>query len=342
MKLRFKLIISFVVSISIIWWINNVFSIVEIGPAMTLFNNRKDKDIPLISVSGRIIFHSDRPDRGIYILQDGRVEKFIEHGGLAKFSNDGKKLLYFRSGGKLTIKNLVTNTDERVLFFPKGYDPITYDWSPDGKKICFIANTYTDKYPIREKKNLFIMDIETEEIKQVTDFSETGATPFGPRDPRWSSDGNKILFSAPKKYPELKPPISIFIVNEDGTGLYEVFGDKHWGGGDASWSSDGKKIIFVSHLAGEKYDDIFIVNIDGTGLTRLTNDPWQDRNPVFSPDGKKICYVSLRHGHILFGSELFVINIDGTGQARLTSPFKRKDPSPFRKWATDDYPQWSE
>lgn len=338
MKMRYKTIIGSTVLISIVWWVNNVFSIVELGPAMGLFSSRNNKGATLVTVPGRIIFHSDRLEHGVYKLEDGRIEKFIEHGGLAKLSSDGKKILYFKSGGRITIKNLTTNTDERVIFFPKGYEPTAYDWSPDVKKICFTADPVDDK---KSFDNLFLYDIYTEEIKQLTFFE--GNTPWSVTNPKWSHDGKMIAFHCPKNIEkgDTGAPISIFIINEDGTGLKEIFGDKHWGGGEPSWSPDCKQLVFTSHLSGEKYDDIFICNIDGSGLTRLSNDYWQDRNPVFSPDGKKICYVSPRHGNILFGSELFVVNIDGTGQARLTSPLKRKDPSPLRKWVTDDYPQWS-
>ena len=112
-------------------------------------------------------------------------------------------------------------------------------------------------------------------------------------------------------------------------------------GGNPSWSPDGEKIVFITHYDGEKYNDVFIINVDGSNLKRLTNDPWQDKNPVFSPEGQQICYVSPRHDNIMFGSELFVVNIDGIGMARITPPYKRKDSSPLRQWATDDFPQWS-
>lgn len=338
MRIRYKVVIVLVVTIGFLWLVKDVFSTVGINLLMGLFRHGSDNDISLISVPGKIIFNSDRPENALYCLENGRIEKFSDIGGIARFSGDGKRVLHSYKGGTFVIRDYATGNIERVIDIQK-YKPRAVDWSPDGKKICFTADTMEG---IRTFTNLFVYDIDTEEVKQLTFFQ--GDTPWGVTNPKWSPDGSQIAFECPK-YIEKGgyKPISTFIINADGSGLRDLLSSSTISGGkDPSWSPDGKKIVFISHFDNEKYNDVFIINTDGTGLTRLTNDYWQDRNPVFSPDGKKICYVSPRHGDILFGSELFVVNIDGTGQARLTPPFKRKDPSPFRKWATDDYPQWSE
>jgi dipeptidyl aminopeptidase/acylaminoacyl peptidase len=53
---------------------------------------------------------------------------------------------------------------------------------------------------------------------------------------------------------------------------------------------------------------------DGSGATRLTNAPGEDRRPAWSPDGRKIAFVSARDGN----DEIYVMNADGSGQTRLT------------------------
>ena len=42
--------------------------------------------------------------------------------------------------------------------------------------------------------------------------------------------------------------------------------------------------------------DICLINVDGTGFTKLTNHPADDRYPAYSPDGKKIAFISYRTG----------------------------------------------
>ncbi len=59
-----------------------------------------------------------------------------------------------------------------------------------------------------------------------------------------------------------------------------------------------------------------MVNVDGTGLSRLTTDAAADHGPVFSPDGTKIAFSSIRDEH---HNEIYVIKVDGTNVTRLTS-----------------------
>ena len=67
------------------------------------------------------------------------------------------------------------------------------------------------------------------------------------------------------------------------------------------------------------------MNTDGTQIRRLTRSPFQDIRPRFSPDGKRIAFVSHRDGN----SEIYLINSDGTGLRRVTRHPER-----------DDYPEW--
>ena len=70
------------------------------------------------------------------------------------------------------------------------------------------------------------------------------------------------------------------------------------------------------------------MNADGSDRRRLTDHPAGDFQPVFSPDGRRIAFVSLRTGNF----KIFVMNADGTQERLLT-----KTP----KWVGDASPSWS-
>ena len=67
------------------------------------------------------------------------------------------------------------------------------------------------------------------------------------------------------------------------------------------------------------------MNPDGSGLVSLTAGSWAaDSQPVFSPDGSRIAFVSDRTGD----AEIFVMNADGTGVTQVTSnPALDADPA---------------
>ena len=70
--------------------------------------------------------------------------------------------------------------------------------------------------------------------------------------------------------------------------------------------------------------ELYVMNDDGSNQTNLTNVLAPDVEPVWSPDGSKIAFVSDRD----LPSEIYVMNADGSNITRLTNNFKSdRDPS---------------
>jgi len=73
-------------------------------------------------------------------------------------------------------------------------------------------------------------------------------------------------------------------------------------------SSSREKITFQSNRNGNV--DVFVMNPDGSVVTQLTNHPFDDFLPLFSPDGSRIDF-----GRCGFGRcDIVVINADGSGE----------------------------
>ncbi len=68
---------------------------------------------------------------------------------------------------------------------------------------------------------------------------------------------------------------------------------------DFAFSPDGKEIAFVRNIdpvvALSTNNDIFVVSAKGGTIRRITQNPGNDNQPVYSPDGKYIAYRSMRH-----------------------------------------------
>ena len=69
------------------------------------------------------------------------------------------------------------------------------------------------------------------------------------------------------------------------------------------------------------------MNADGTGAQDITNHPADDRDPVWSPDGRKIAFTSERteKNHL----DIWIMNADGTHPVRVTHHLGRfaQDPT---------------
>ena len=154
--------------------------------------------------------------------------------------------------------------------------------------------------------------------------------------PSWSPDGKKIVFTS---YVDFH--FEIYVMNTDGSGEVMLTGDteeKNY----PSWSPDGTRIIFSSkpssasnsnfNLFGTTQDtqdsEIYMMNADGSDRINISNDPSQDVEPSWSPDGSKIAFATDRDGNY----EIYIMNADGTDPIRLTENFS-EDRRPM--WSPD-------
>lgn len=89
--------------------------------------------------------------------------------------------------------------------------------------------------------------------------------------------------------------------------------------GTASLSPDGKTIAFTvttyNMEENKGNSDIYLINTDGSNLRPLKNSPQNEKEPRFSPDGKKIAYT--------FEGQVWMCNPDGSGEQQLTSIYTK-------------------
>lgn len=96
-----------------------------------------------------------------------------------------------------------------------------------------------------------------------------------------------------------------------------------------SMPRDGRLIAFMSNRDGTGFR-IYVMNADGTGVRQLTTSAGAtlgngtivgDLNPVISPDGSRIAFVSARNTPDFTQTQIFLVNTDGSGGLQqLTLP----------------------
>ena len=101
------------------------------------------------------------------------------------------------------------------------------------------------------------------------------------------------------------------------------------GSAEAAFPGENGRIVFSSNQNTEKFPnpegdfEIYTVNPDGSGTKRLTDDGFFDFVPAWSPDGKKIAFISERNSGKGVDNperdlEIFTIKKNGAGLEQVT------------------------
>ena len=157
-------------------------------------------------------------------------------------------------------------SDVRRLTHRQGPDGGPF-FSPDGSKIVFRGREVPDGEEYDDYRRLlgeglwrptavevFVMDADGGDVRQVTDFGGASFAPF------WHPDGDRIIFSSNLHNPDGRN-FDLFMVNLDGSGLERITFDEAFDG-FPMFSPDGTKLLFASNrnAAAEGDTNVFIAD----------------------------------------------------------------------------------
>ncbi len=201
------------------------------------------------------------------------------------FSPDGKKIAYVSNKdadyfglSSLYIYDVATKQEKMLEAGIRS----AVSWSHDGQKIYY--SKLTDHKTIGLKlSDLFVFDIEKEEETQLTKGLRAS-------NPSLSPTGELICFALGND-----GTMNIGIVDTAGQNFRQT--TKYKDGEQVylpKWSPDGKNIVFGYAFREEQ--DIASVNAENGEVEMLVIGTPDDRNPLYSADGKYLYFVSDRTG----------------------------------------------
>ncbi len=161
-------------------------------------------------------------------------------------------------------------------------------WSPDGSRIAFVTKSHGQDV-------IFIVDaLSGKRLEKI----ETGLG--GIRNPSWSPDGSRIAFEG-----IANGSTDLYIYDMENETLKSLFDDR-FDDNDPSWSPDGRFIAFSSDrppadaLSDTVFNygnyNVFLYDLENDTVRELTNNPYKNNQPAYSPDGERVAFVSNRNG----------------------------------------------
>jgi len=169
-------------------------------------------------------------------------------------------------------------------------------WSPDGKRLAFVRAIEKDGKV--QPAQLYLLDMAGGEARAITSLTR------GAGGPVWSPDGGRIAFSA-------------------ATGREGQEGREK----DAS---DVKVITRAVYRANgtsgyvdtEHHSHLFTLVVDGSAPKQITDGEFDEREPLWSPDGSTLYFTSTRVAEPYYeeaGAELFSVSAGGGSITKVAS-----------------------
>jgi len=178
---------------------------------------------------------------------------------------------------------------------------MTVEWSPDGADILYLSEQSGDY-------ELWTRPASGEgEPKKLTSDSDSWILA-----PVWSPDGEKVAFTDKKN--------RLWILNVKDGKKVEADRCRYSGINHYSFSPDGQWVCYTKS-SSNFMSSIWVYSLDSEETAKLTTDFNNDREPVFSLDGKYLYFISQRdfiYGEREFEDRIYI----GTLSRETPSPMK--------------------
>jgi hypothetical protein len=225
------------------------------------------------------------------------------------WSPDGRYIVYASyQGDAIELWRLEVATGRATPLTKNGAVNVEPRFSPDGTRLAFVSTVYAGRF------HLHVMDFDRGAPGRTVRLGEDRDSGL-PRyyysrfdhelSPTWSPDGKELLFVSNRG--RIWGSGGFWRMRaEPGAEPREIrYEETNWRA-RPDWSRDGKRVVYSSYL-GRNWHQLWLMTSGGGDVFPLTYGEFDATAPRFSPDSRRIAYLSNEHGN----TELMLLDLPG-------------------------------
>ncbi len=254
---------------------------------------------------------NDKWETSLYLMNvDGSHQRSLVQGSDVKWSPDGKRIAYIAKGEPSGSQIFVRWMDAEGAATQISHltdAPSALEWSPDGKSLAFSMN------------------VASNEGWKI-------AMPAAPKGAKWTEPPKvvtRLNFRSDRVGYTDEGYRHIFVLSADG-GAPRQITNGDWNHSAPAFSPDGKWIAFSSLRVPDaehvfRQSQLYAASLETGEIRQLTHHAGTNGNPVYSPDGKLIAYMSADStDHSAWAeSKLWMMNADGSNAHAVVGTLDR-------------------
>jgi dipeptidyl aminopeptidase/acylaminoacyl peptidase len=251
------------------------------------------------------------------LKSDGSEHRFFVKGSSARWSADGKRLLYLADGepkGTQVFVRWVDVDGPATQVTHVTETPRNVRWSPDGKSIAF------SMFVPEQEKWAISMPSEPKGAKWTPAPRVVGTLHYRQDRVGFLEDGYTHLFVVPA---EGGTPHQLT------TGKWSVGAGELRAAATLAWTPDSASIVFDANRdddADLKYQSaqLYVIDVKSGALRDLVSKPGFWGDPVVSPDGKLVAFTGYEPtGRTHTVNDLFVVPMGGGAMRKISGNYDR-------------------
>jgi TolB protein len=241
------------------------------------------------------------------------------------WSPDGRLVAYSSyDGDAIELRVLDLETGESRALLSNGAVNVEPRWSPDGTRLAFVSTVHEGRWHIFTAS---VAGRGLDSLTRITEDRDSGLPRYYYSvfdhylSPTWSPDGRELIFVSNRG--RMYGTGGIWrMAAHSGTAARELHYEETTWKARPDWARDGRRVVY-SGYHGRQWHQLWLLSAAGGDPIQLTYGEFDATAPRWSPDGRRIAYISNETGN----TSLWVVAIPGGRRSRVEARSRRyRDP----------------